>query len=300
MTLTQQPVARASAPGATSPPQLPRRRIPGLLNAFSHAFLVVWAALVVLPLLWAVVSSFKTDAEIFDSPWRLPATPRWENWARAWNQADLGQFFLNSVIVVGCALVLTMLLGSMLAYALARYDFPGNRVVYYLFVGGMTFPVFLALVPLFFVVDQLGMIGTYQGLILVYTAYALPFTVFFLTGFFRSLPNEIAEAAFIDGASHEVAFFRVMLPMAKPGLISVAIFNFLGLWNQYLLPVVLNPNPDRQVLAQGLAALAVNQGYRSDWSAMFAGVVIAMLPVLVVYVVFQRHIQVGLTAGAIR
>jgi N-acetylglucosamine transport system permease protein len=193
-----------------------------------------------------------------------------------------------------------MLLGSMIAYCLARYQFRGNRLIYFLLIGGMTFPVFLALVPLFFVVQQLGMLGTYQGLILVYAAYALPFTVFFLTGFFRALPTEVAEAAFVDGCSHSGVFFRVMLPMARPGLISVGIFNFLGLWNQYLLPVVLNPNEDKYVLAQGLAALAVNQGYRSDWSGLFAGLVIAMLPVLVVYVVFQRQIQSGLTAGSLR
>ncbi|SDC95149.1 carbohydrate ABC transporter permease [Glycomyces harbinensis] len=171
---------------------------------------------------------------------------------------------------------------------------------YCLIVAGMLFPVFLALVPLFFVVDQLGMLGTYHGLILVYAAYALPFTVFFLHAFFRGLPSATAEAAFLDGCSHTGVFFRVMLPMARPGMVSVAIFNFLGLWNQYLLPLVLNPDPDRYVLAQGLAALAVSQGYRSDFSGLFAGLIIAILPVLLAYILFQRQIRAGLTAGAVR
>jgi len=272
----------------------------GVRARFLHLVLLGWAAVVTLPLLWAVMSSLKTDAEIFDSPWSLPSRLRWENWARAWEQASIGRYLLNTVVVVGGALFLTMLLGSLMAYCLARYKFFGNRFIYYTLVAGMLFPVFLALVPLFFVVNQLGMLGTYHGLILVYAAYALPFTVFFLHAFFRGLPAAVAEAAFIDGCSHAGVFFRVMLPMARPGLVSVGIFNFLGLWNQYLLPLVLNPDPDRYVLAQGLASLAVSQGYRSDWSGLFAGLVIAILPVLVAYVLFQRQIRAGLTAGALR
>lgn len=265
-----------------------------------HLVLLGWAVLVSLPLLWAFFSSLKTDAEIFDSPWSVPATPRFDNWVRAWEQADIGRYMVNTIIVVGGALLLTMVAGSLLAYCLARYEFPGNRVIYYLLVAGMLFPVFLALVPLFFVVDQFGMLGTYHGLILVYAAYALPFTVFFLHAFFRTLPTALAEAAFIDGCSHAGVFFRIMLPMARPGLVTVGIFNVLGLWNQYLLPLVLNPDPDHYVLAQGLAFLTVSQGQQSDWSGLFAGLIIAILPVLIVYLVFQRQIRAGLTAGAVK
>jgi N-acetylglucosamine transport system permease protein len=270
------------------------------VNATLHAVLAVWAVLVTFPLLWALLSSLKTDAEIFDSPWSLPTQPHWENWARAWNEASIGRYLFNTLIVVGGGLTLTMLFGALVAYCLARYRFPGNRFIYYLLIAGMLFPVFVALVPLFFVVTQFGLVGTKLGLILVYAAYALPFTVFFLHGFFRSLPEAVAEAAFIDGCSHSRVFFQVMLPMARPGLISVGIFNFLGLWNQYLLPKVLNPDPDNYVLAQGLASLAVSQGYQSDWSGLFAGLIIAILPVLLAYVLFQRQIRAGLTAGAVK
>ncbi|GIE97412.1 carbohydrate ABC transporter permease [Paractinoplanes rishiriensis] len=262
--------------------------------------LLGWALVTSLPLLWAVVSSIKTDDEILNAPWSLPDTPRFGNWARAWTSANIGRYFLNSLVVVGGALTLTMLLGSLVAYALARYDFRGNRALYYTFVASMFFPVFLALVPLFFVVQQLGLLGTYPGLMLVYAAYAVPFTIFFLHAFFRTLPTEIAEAAFLDGCSHAGVFWRVMLPLARPGLVAVGIFNFLGLWNQYLLPLVLNPDPDRYVLAQGLAALSVSQGYRSDWGGLFAGLTIAMLPVLAAYVAFQRHLRAGMTAGAVK
>ncbi|MEH6373450.1 carbohydrate ABC transporter permease [Streptomyces sp. KLMMK] len=272
-----------------------------VLNVFSHGVLILWALMVTLPLLWAVMSALKDDKAIFTSPWALPTSLHFDNWSRAWSQAHMSEYFMNSVVVVAGSLFGTMLLGSMAAYVLARFEFPGNRFVYYLFVGGMSFPVILALVPLFFVLKNMQLLDTYHGLILVYIAYSLPFTIFFLSGFFRTLPSSVAEAAMIDGASHTRTFFQVMLPMAKPGLISVGIFNFLGQWNQYLLPAVLNVgDEDKKLLPQGLVALAVSQGYKGDWSGLFAGLVIAMLPVLAAYIVFQRQVQAGLTAGALK
>jgi N-acetylglucosamine transport system permease protein len=270
------------------------------MSVFSRGFLVMWAILVVLPLLWALLTAFKSDQEIFTSPWGLPAQWRFDNFVRAWTEGNIGTYFINSLIVVVSATVVVMLLGAMTAYVIARYTFPGRDVLYYAFVAGMAFPIFLALVPLYFVVRNLGLIGTYPGLILVYVAYALPFTVFFLVGFFRTLPVSLIEAALLDGCSHAGVFFRIMLPLARPGIISVGIFNFLGLWNQFILPLVLMPDRNKYVLSQGLAVLAANQGYRSDWSALFAGLVIAILPVLVVYVVFQRRIQEGLAFGGFK
>ncbi|HYH31158.1 MAG TPA: carbohydrate ABC transporter permease [Pseudonocardia sp.] len=297
----------ARAPSATPSRSHPSRRAPEggsagerTLNVFSHAFLVLWTVLALVPLLWAVLTAFKSDREIFTSPWSLPTEWHVENFVRAWTTANIGRYFLNSAIVVCAAVVLVMLLGAMVAYVLARYEFRGRDVIYYTFVAGMTFPIFLALVPLFFVVQNVGMLGTYHGLILVYTAYALPFTVFFLTSFFRTLPGALVEAAMLDGCSHAGAFFKIMLPLARPGMISVGILNFLGLWNQFLLPLVLMPDDDKYVLSQGLAVLAANQGYRSDWSALFAGLVIALLPVLAVYIAFQRRIQDGLNVGAMK
>lgn len=274
--------------------------MPAMKRIPLHLALVSWALITALPLIWAAISSLKSDRQILDSPWSPPDKPHFDNWSRAWNQAQIGRYFLNTMIVVGGALAVTMLVGSLAAYTLARYRFRGNRLVYYAFVTSMFFPLFLAMVPLFFVVQRLGLLGTYTGLILVYATYATPFTIFFLQAFFRTLPTSVAEAAFIDGCSHTGVFFRVMLPMARPGLVAVAIFNFLGLWNQYLLPLVLNPDPGHYVLSQGLAALATSQGYRSDWSGLFAGLTIAMLPVLVAYVAFQRQIRTGITAGAVK
>ena len=268
--------------------------------SLSQIILAAWALVVIFPLVWMVITAFKTDREIFFSPWKMPATLQWNNFERAWTQASIGRYFLNTIIVVSASVFLTLLFSSMAAYVLSRFDFPGNRFIYYLFLAGLMFPVFLALVPLFFVVKDLHMIGTYQGLILVYTAYSLPFSIFFLTSFFKSLPSEVAEAAIIDGASQYRVFFNIMLPMAQPGLVAIGIFNVLGQWNQFILPLVLNPNPGRYVLSQGLAFLAIQQGYDSDWSALFAALTITMIPTLIVYILFQRRVQQGMTAGALK
>jgi len=295
---TRPPVAAAPKQAGRVPEG--RRTGLGGLYAGAQGLLAVWGLICVVPLLWAVLTSFKSDREIFTNPWGLPTEWHFDNFVRAWTSASIGRYFINSAIVVCAAVVLVMLLGAMVAYVLARYEFRGRDVIYYAFVVGMTFPLFLALVPLFFVVQNVGMLDTYHGLVLVYSAYALPFTVFFLTNSFKTLPGELIEAAMLDGCSHAGAFFRIMLPLARPGMISVGILNFFGLWNQFLLPLVLMREQERYVLSQGLAVLAANQGYRSDWSALFAGLVIAVLPVLAVYIAFQRRIQDGLSVGALK
>lgn len=270
-------------------------------RAFSivaHVVLTLWALAVVLPLLWTVVSSFKTSQETLATPFSLPKTLQFDNFVRAWNDAGIGTYFFNTLIVVGGALLLVMLLGAMCAYVLARFDFPGRRLIYYSLIAGLTFPLFLAVVPLFFVLQNMSLRNTHLGLILTYTAFALPFTVFFLYAFFRQLPEEISEAAAVDGAGDFRTFFQIMVPMAGPGLLSVTIFNFLGLWNQFLLPVVLNTDQSKYVLAQGLNNMQAQQGYATDWSGMFASVTITILPVLIIYVVFQRQLQGGLGRGA--
>jgi N-acetylglucosamine transport system permease protein len=225
---------------------------------------------------------------------------QWNNFVRAWNDARIGDFFVNTLIVVIPALIFTLIISAMAAYVLARFEFIGNRFLFYLFLMGMLFPIFLALVPLFSLVNALGLLNTYFGLILVYIAYSLPFTIFFLIGFFKTLPSELPEAAIIDGANQYQVFFLVMLPLAAPGLLSMAIFNFLGMWNQYVLPLVLVSDENKYVLSQGLAFLLFKQFYQNDWSALFAAVTMIMIPTLVLYIVFQGQIQRGMTSGALK
>jgi len=270
------------------------------VEATSHALLAVWTIIVIVPFLWVVLSSFKTTKEILASPLSLPAHWSFDNYAHAWTDAGIRQFFLNTVIVVGVALVLVMLLGAMCAYVLARFKFRGARAIYYLMLAGLTFPIFLAIVPLFFILKNIGLINTLPGLIMVYVAFALPFTVFFLYAFFRSLPDDVYEAALIDGAGEWRAFFRIMLPMARPGIAAVAIFNFLGLWNQFLLPVALNTDQSRYVLTQAMASFASQAGYAVDFGALFAAVVITVVPVLIVYVIFQLRLEGSVSRGTFR
>lgn len=273
-------------------------------KALIYVILGAWALIVIFPMLWAIMTSFKTDQEIFFSPWSLPATPIFDNFVRAWTTARLGEYFINTLIIVIPSLFLTLLLSSMAAYVLARFEFRGRNFINNMFLIGLIFPLFLALVPLYFVTQQLRLLDTYYGLILVYVAFSLSFTIFFLTNFFRTLPKELGEAATIDGANQYDIFFRVYLPLAKPGLITMGIFNFLGQWNQYILPnTLMITNEDKNthyVLSQGLYYLQAKQFYGSDWSGLFAAVVIVMLPTLAVYLIFNNQIQQGMTAGALK
>jgi N-acetylglucosamine transport system permease protein len=270
----------------------------------TYLILTLWGLIVVFPMLWSVMTSFKTDQEIFFSPWALPKVMMFENFARAWVKARMGPYLINTLLIILPALFLTLLTSSMAAYVLARFQFRGRTFITYLFLLGMIFPIFLALVPLYFVMQKLALLDTFPGLILVYVAFSLSFTIFFLTNFFRTLPKELGEAATIDGANQYDIFFRVYLPLAQPGLLTMGIFNFLGQWNQYILPNTLmitnNDDVTHYVLSQGLYYLQSQQFYQNDWSGLFAAVTIVMVPTLVVYLIFHDRIEKGMTAGAVK
>lgn len=294
------PVPAASAAKSAGRP-------PGKLNplgGIAHIALIVWALATAGPLIWVVLASFKDNTEIFlGKPFALPKHVSLQTYVDAWETAHIGTYFLNSVFVVAVSTAGTMLLGSMAAYVLARYRFPGNKAIYYLFVSGLAFPTFMALAPLFGIVDNLGLKNSFTGLILVYIAYSLSFTIFFLVAFFKTLPMEIEEAATVDGAGHLRRFFQIMMPMARSGLISITIFNIVGQWNQYLLPVVIMTgagSESKWVLTQGIANISTQAGYHAEWSTLFAALTLSILPMIIVYGIFQRQIQAGLTAGAVK
>jgi len=266
----------------------------------SHGLLAVWTLIIAVPFGWTLMSSFKTSREILASPFALPSQFSLDNYVSAWTKAGIGSYFLNTVLVVASSLILVMLLGSMCAYVLARYKFPGNRLIYNAMLAAMTFPLFLAIVPLFFILQRFALLNTLPGLTLTYVAFALPFTVFFLHAFFEQLPHDVYEAAQVDGAGEWRTFFQIMLPMAKPGLASVAILNFIGLWNQFMLPIVFNTKRENWVLTQGMTAFAKATGRAVDYGAMFAAVVMTIIPVLVVYVVFQNRLEGSVSQGTFR
>lgn len=273
-----------------------------LKRALTAVFLGIFVLGVLLPLLWVLWSSLKTGDRILGSPWELPGTTgfHWENYGKAWSEAGIGHAFVNSLVVTLASLVVLLPISAMAAYVLAKYPFPGSKLVQTVFMGQMMIPHFLIIVPLFMLLSQLKLVDTMTGLTVVYVAYSLSFTIFVLGGFFEALPNELMEAAWIDGCSHNKTFWKVMMPLAKPGLVVVGIFVGIGLWNEYSLALVLMSKPENKTLPLGIANLTMTQQYQSDWGALFAGLVIVMLPVLAVYWVFRDKIHQAMLAGAIK
>jgi ABC-type glycerol-3-phosphate transport system permease component len=257
---------------------------------------------VVFPMVWVVYSSFKDDAAILREPLALPewAAADGSAYGRAWRDAGLGGYFLNSAVVTAASVTLILLFGSMAAYALARFYHPLGRFTHGLFMAGLMVPVQLAMVPLFFELRALGLLESRLGLVLVYTANGLPFAIFILTGFFRSLPRALYEAAVVDGCSEAQAFWRVMLPLARPGLVTVAIFQFIGVWKEYFFAFMLTGGGSEKTLPLGLANLAISSQYQGDQGRLFSGIVIVTVPILVIYVFLQGHLVRGITAGGVK
>lgn len=262
--------------------------------------LLFLAALVVLPLGWVVLASLKTSHEITTSPWSLPASPQWSNYAKAWSEAGIGHYFFNSLLVCVASILVLLPVGAMAAYVLAKHPFRGSKTIFGAFLGGMMFPNLLVIVPLFLMLRSMGLYDTKTGLVAVYVAYSLSFTVFVLTGFFQTLPDELAEAASLDGATDAGTFWRIMLPLARPGVMVVAIFNAIGLWNEYGLAKVLVNSESNTTLPLGLDRLTVTQHYQSDWGALFAALVLVMAPVLALYWPFRDRIAETMVAGAVK
>lgn len=262
--------------------------------------LSLFALTIVVPILWVLVTSFKTNPEIFKSPWSPPTNPQWQNYANAWEREGIGAAFKNTAFVTIATLIFLIPIGAMAAYIFAKYPFRGSKAVFSVFLGGMMFPNFLIVIPLYFLLQSMSMYDTLTGLTVAYVAYSLSFTIFVLTGFFQALPNELAEAAQIDGCGHFTTFSRIMLPLAKPGLIVVGIFNAIGLWNEYPLAKVLLNSTEKRTLPLQIVDMATAQQYSSDWGALFAGLVIVMLPVMFVYWLFRDKIHETMLAGAVK
>jgi len=263
-----------------------------------------------------VTLSATTIAQIESSASRsLAKVAAFRNYRKAWVESNFSRFFFNSVWVTGWSLFGTLTMAAMAAYVLARFNFPGNRALFLFFISGMMIPAQLLLIPVFFEFSWLSELGTqllqpfglrFQlydsqfGLILLYIALSLPFTILVLTGFFKSLPGELREAAIMDGCGEYRTFWHVMLPLARPGLITAAIFNFLGIWNEYIFALVFVNTPENKTLPLGLASVSMQAQYRTDFGLLFAALVIVVLPTLLVYVLLQRQLTEGITAGALK
>lgn len=299
-----------------------------LLRYTGYAMLGLWLIAVVLPFAWVLLNSLRSSAEFtsnpFGIPWLLaggapqgidPASAALTNFRRAWVDSNFSQYFMNSVLVTSVSLIGVLAVSAMAAYVLARFEFRGNRAIYVYFLTGLMFPAQLLLVPLFFEFGEVSQLlsrwlapvglevslhNTLSGLVLIYIALSIPFTVLVLTGFLKSLPGAMRESAIIDGCNEYTAFWHVMLPLARPGLVSAAIFNFLGIWNEYIFALVFVNSPEKKTLPLGLASVSMQAQYKTDFGLMFAGLVIVVLPTLLVYIILQRQLTKGITLGALK
>jgi ABC-type glycerol-3-phosphate transport system permease component len=288
----------------TSPRKAPRRASPLPRRAAAVA-LIGYALWLLFPMIWVGYSSLKSDDAIFQHAFALPdpAHLATGNYSRAWVQGRFGEYFLSSVLVTGASVLLIVALGSTAAYALSRFSHPLGRLVQGLFIAGLTLPAQLAIIPLFFELRAAGLLNSRLGLVLVYTANGLPFAIFVLSGFFRSLPRSLHEAALVDGCGEFAAFWRVLLPLARPGLVTVGIFQFIGVWKEYFYAFMLvggDTTGSSRTLPLGLANLSITAEYHTEYGMLFAGIIIVMLPILLVYLALQRQIVRGIAAGALK
>jgi raffinose/stachyose/melibiose transport system permease protein len=258
---------------------------------------IVLGALVVLvlyPLLWMVTNALKTNAELFGNPFALPAQYLWQNFATAWQQG-VGDFVLTSVSLTVLATLITEFISAWAAYGLTRVDIPLNRTFTVLVLAGLMLAPTVALIPLVKMFQGLGLYDTFLGLLILYTAFRIPFTVFLIRAYMLDLPREVDEAAAIDGASKAKTFWRIILPMSKPIIITTIVLNVLTNWNEYLFAMVFTSGTGLQTLPVGLADLMSKNG--TQYPVVFAGMVIAALPMVILFFVCQRYFVRGLAGG---
>jgi len=261
---------------------------------------VLWAGFNLFCVYWIIVSSFKNNREVFREPWGLPETWQFENYTKVWEVANLGVQFRNSIVITAATVILILVLCAPAAYALSRFKFRAAGWLIGLFVAGAGIPAAMLIIPQFIMMTDLGLINSLPGLIIIYTVVSIPFSMFVLTGFFRTLPVEFEEAARIDGCSEFGIFWKVMLPLASPGLLTVAIFNFVAIWNEYALALVFIQDEGKMPLARGLYSLAGSMIYTGNWVGLFAAVVIVMVPSIVIYMILSERMIQGITAGALK
>jgi len=265
---------------------------------FSIAVLAILGILAVVPLAGAL-SEFNWSAYTYAV----------RNYTFAWKTARMGKYVLNSLMVSVLTVGVTSLCASMAAYALARFEFTGRTAVLFGFIGAMVIPAQLYIVPLFLMIQNwrvtlgpvdFSFMDSRLGLSLIYAAAGLPFAIFLLTGFYRTLPGTLREAAAIDGCGEWRIFTDVYFPLAAPGMATAAIFQFIGVWNEYQFALVFLTNDKLKTLPVGLYNLSVSQQYAANWSALFAGVTILCLPTFLIFVILQERIVAGLTVGAVK
>jgi raffinose/stachyose/melibiose transport system permease protein len=292
-------LSETAAPAVRPAPGAPRAASWGarggaIVRLLVWGHLVALALVVLYPLVWMALGGFKSNQEIFDSPWGLPGALRWENYAHAW-ELGVVRYFTNSVIVTVASIVTTTLVSAWAAYGLTRLRLPLGNGVLLLILGGLMLAPTVALIPLFRLLQSFGIYDTYWALIVLYTAFRVPFTTFLIRAYMIELPREVDEAALVDGASRAQTFWRIILPMCRPILVSAALLQALFAWNEFAFALVFVSDESRKTLPVGLVSM--QSRLLTDWPVVLAGLTMAALPMVVLFLVGQRQFLRGLTEG---
>jgi ABC-type glycerol-3-phosphate transport system permease component len=261
-------------------------------------FIVLYTVVTGGPLLWVATMSLRTTAEIFKDPYDLPVPAHWEKFAEAWTKSNYGTYFWNSAIVVVIAVALVTVFGALAAHCLARYNFRGNRLVRFLILSGLVLPPQLVMLALFQILLDINLYNTLTGLILVYVATHIAMTVYILEGFFAQIPQDLFDAARMDGYSDFEIFWRVTMPIGKPAIVTTVTLNFIILWNEFLFAVVLLTDDDKRTLPLGI--MHFTGSHQLDVGMVATGLMIAILPIIAIYAFSSETMIKGMTAGAVR
>lgn len=270
-----------------------------LQTALLYIALAAGAVGMVFPFVWMLSTALKDHAYVIENPPQLlPASPTLANFFEAWTSNNFKLYFANSLFVAVTATLLLLLVAAMTAYAFARFEFPGKEILFYTFLLVLTVPSLVLIIPQFFLAKTLGLRNSLWGLVWVYVAGSVPLNTFLLRGFFEQLPRELEEAMLIDGGSHFTIFYRLVLPLSTPALATVAIFSFLGFWDEYVWALTAIDDVSKRTLPIAIASF---QGqYATEWGLVFAASLIAAVPVIAVYITLQRYFVSGLTSGAFK
>ncbi|WP_157128146.1 carbohydrate ABC transporter permease [Brevibacillus parabrevis] len=267
-------------------------------KAISYVAAYVFALLSLYPIVLMILSSLKTNVEIFSSPLSLPNSFSLDTYKKLWEAVPFADFLLNSVFVSGMSVLLITVFSAMAAFYLSRFSYKWTGALYFFFIIGLMIPIKLGIVPLFLLMKNIGLLNSLWSLILIYTASGIPISVFILTGFFRTLPVELEEAARIDGCNHLQVFWRVLLPLIRPALATVVIINFIHAWNDFFFPLIFIQEEALKTIPVGMMVLFGE--YETDWSLLFAGLTLSALPMIVVFLLASKQFMEGLTAGAVK
>ena len=268
------------------------------MKVIAYTFLIIMAIIFVMPMLFTIISSLKTKLDIFSDPFALPKNPQWSNYVIAWKDANMSAYFINSVIQSGSTVILTSLISTMAAYALARFDFKLNKVLVLVFMLGMMVPMHTILVPVSYIIGLFNLKDNIFALVLVYVAFNLPFSIMVMITFMKGVNRSLEEAAIIDGANYFQIYSKIMIPLTLPAISTISIFNFMGAWNNILFPLLFIN--DKRLRPISLGLLNFNGERGSEYGLMMAGIVITVAVPLAIYLLFQEKVESGLAAGAVK